>query len=83
MRAIIDHIPPIFGFKNFSEVVNNYNRGRSCKELIERLDKSSRKLADIYLHKQISKKEDLPNFTQINYSAELDILLSEIINKLK
>lgn len=83
LRAIIDHIPPIFGFKNFSEVVNNYNGGKSFKELMERLDKSSRKLADIYLHKQISKKESLPNFTQINYSAELDILLSEIINQLK
>jgi hypothetical protein len=23
-RAIIDHIPPVFGFENFSEVANNY-----------------------------------------------------------
>jgi hypothetical protein len=43
------------------------------------LDKSSRKMADIYLHVQIRKKETLPNSTQVNYSSDLDLLLSEII----
>ena len=82
VRAIIDHTPPIFEKKNFQEVTNNYG-AKSFKESMDRLDKSSRKIADSGLHQQIRKKETLPNKTQVNFSNELDVLLQEIVRILK
>jgi len=82
VRAIIDHIPPIFGKKNFQEVANNYG-SRSFKESMDRLDNSSRKIADSGLHQHIRKKETLPNKTQVNFSNDLDVLLQEIVRILK
>ncbi|MFA4851034.1 MAG: hypothetical protein WC599_00760 [Bacteroidales bacterium] len=82
VRAIIDHVPPIFGKKNFQEVANNYG-AKSFKESMDRLDNSSRKIADIGLHQQIRKKETLPNKTQVNFSNDLDVLLAEIVRILK
>lgn len=77
-RALIDHIPPIFNCKSFKEVANNYGT-KSFQESMTQLNKSSRKIADGYLHTQIRKKESLPNFTQVNFSQSIDLLLSEII----
>jgi hypothetical protein len=82
-RTIINHVPPIFGFKSFQEVVNNYNGGRSFKQLMERLDNSLRKVADSHLHQMIRQKEILPELPQVDFRTEIDILLSEIISILK
>lgn len=79
VRAIIDHVPPIFQCKKFSEVANNYKGAKSFKDLMKQLEESSRNIADAYLHIQIRKKESLPNKTQVNFSQNLDTLLSEII----
>ena len=83
VRAIVDHVPPIFGVKTFSEVVNNYSWNSSHKREMERLDKSLRNVADAHLHLQIRNKEVLPNQTQVDFKAPLDVLLSEIIRILK
>ena len=40
-RAIMDHIPPIFGFNTFREILNNYATTRSFKESMEHLENSS------------------------------------------
>lgn len=80
LRTIINHVPPIFGFGNFNQFVSNYSGGKSFKDLMDRLDGALRKIADAHLHKSISKKEILPEFTQVNFRAELDVLLSEIIS---
>lgn len=77
-RAIIDHVPPIFGCNNFSEVANNYKGAKSFKEAMLYLNSSSRKIADAYLHIKIRRKETLPNKTQVNFSNDLDVLLAEI-----
>ncbi len=79
LRTIINHVPPIFGFNSFQQVVSNYSGGKSFKHLMDRLDGELRKIADTHLHKVISKKEVLPEFTQVDFKAELDTLLSEII----
>jgi hypothetical protein len=84
VRAILDHVPPIFGCKTFAEVANNYSgNGKSFKESMEHLEKSSRKIADIHLHEQIRQKEAMPNKTQVNFSNDLDVLLAEIVRILK
>jgi hypothetical protein len=83
-RAILDHVPPIFECKSFSEVANNYSSGsKSFKQSMEHLENSLRKIADAYLHVQIRKSEVLPNRTQVNFSCDLDVLLAEIVRLLK
>lgn len=81
-RALLDHVPPIFGVNTFSEVTNNYGGGRSFKQAMERLEKSARKIADNYLHLPIRNKETLPVSQQVNFAAEVDVLLAEIVRKL-
>jgi len=83
MRAIIDHIPPIFSVSSFPEVANNYGGSKSFKDSMQLLQRSLRNVADSHLHVQIRNKETLPNFTQVNFKAELDLLLSEIVRLLK
>lgn len=82
VRAIIDHVPPIFGCKNFGEVTNNYAGGGSFKQSMKNLDNSSRKIADKHLHTQVKKKEALPTLKQVDFSPDLDVLLAEILQKL-
>ncbi len=84
VRSIIDHIPPIFGFANFSLFANNYSEGtRSFKKSMLNLDNSLRNIADNNIHSQVRKKEVLPTTTQVDFTPELDLLLSEIVRKLK
>lgn len=82
VRAVIDHIPPVFGLNNFSEVANN-SGSKSFKESMKNMDVSSRKIGDSFLHTQIRSKEVLPNSTQVDFSNDLDILLSEVYRILK
>jgi hypothetical protein len=82
-RALIDHIPPIFGFNKFTELANNYSGGKSFKKLMQQLDNELRNIANSHIHQKIREKDTLPNFTQVNFSQSLDVLLSEIIRKLK
>lgn len=82
VRAILDHVPPILGFADFAEVSNNYGT-KSFKDSMMHLDKSSRKIADAFLHTQIRAKEVLPNSTQVDFSNDLDVLLGEIYRILR
>jgi hypothetical protein len=82
VRGIIDHVPPIFGKNNFSEVVGGHGT-KSFQDSMVHLDKTSRKIADAIIHTQIRTKEVLPNETQINFKADLDVLLAEVYRLLK
>jgi hypothetical protein len=79
-RAILDHVPPVFGFKTFSEVANNYSGGgKSFKEAMQHLENASRRVADAHLHMPIRSSETLPSPQQVNCGQQLDILLAEIV----
>lgn len=81
-RALLDHIPPIFGVSIFSEVANSYKGSRSFKESMLHLDNSCRKIADAQLHVSIREKEVLPSKTQVNFANDVDVLLAEIVRLL-
>jgi len=83
VRSVLDHVPPIFGCKNFVEVANNYAGAKSFKDSMKNLESSSRKIADSHLHGQIRKSESLPNRTQVNFANDMDVLLAEIVRTLK
>jgi len=79
-RSILDHVSPLFNVKSFTEVANNYSGGtRSFKDSMRKLEESSRKISDMNLHTQIRKSEILPNARQVDFSQDLDVLLSEIV----
>lgn len=82
LRTILNHVPPIFGFAEFAEVANNYggpNANRSFKGSMQRLQGSLRSIADMHLHTPIRDREDVPTFVQVDFSAELDVLLGELL----
>lgn len=83
IRAIIDHVPPIFYCSKFSEVANNYSGSKSFKESMKNLENSSRKIADQHLHCQIRSSEIVPTKVQVDFSNDLDVLLGEIVRLLK
>ena len=48
VRALIDHVPPLFSAAKFSEVANNYPGAKSFKESMARLSSSARKIGDAH-----------------------------------
>jgi hypothetical protein len=82
-RAILDHVPPIFGLTKFSEVTSNYPGSKSFKESMGILGGSMRKIADAHLHTQIRQSEVLPTRRQVEVGHDLDVLLAEIVRVLK
>lgn len=86
VRTIINHVPPIFLQSNFDSVVNQYKSNgntKSFKETIEHLEKSSRKIADSYVHSIVRSQEILPTEVQVDFKQGLDVLLGEIVRILK
>ncbi|MEJ8310933.1 hypothetical protein [Agrobacterium larrymoorei] len=85
LRTIVNHVPPVLGFRSFAEVVSNYGgpQNRSFKTNMMRLQHSLRSIADAHLHSAIRASEDLPTSVQVDFSADLDVLLGEIIRKMK
>lgn len=79
VRAVIDHVPPLFGLQNFSEVANNYAGTKSFKKNMANLNEALRNIADSYLHGHIRSKEELPQTQQVDFKAQLDQLLGEIV----
>jgi hypothetical protein len=79
-RALLDHVPPVFSVRSFSEVANNYVGGsKSFKDTMLHLDTAAKKIADGFLHTQIRKTETLPTAQQVNFGPALDLLLAEIV----
>ena len=82
-RSILDHVPPFFGHRTFSEVVNSHSWGRSRRDAMDHLQNSARKIADVHLHTTASRDEILPNQAQVNFGPSLDVLLEELVRLLK
>ena len=50
---------------------------------MKHLNNSLKNIANSYLHIQIREKEILPTEKQVNFSPDLDLLLSEIVRILQ
>ncbi|MFH1546211.1 MAG: hypothetical protein ABIE14_02450, partial [Patescibacteria group bacterium] len=82
-RAIKDHVPPIFKCKNFLEVCNNSKISSSSKKNFLHLQNSLKNISDGFLHSKISKSEILPEKETVEFRADFDVLICEILKKLK
>ncbi|MER5887009.1 hypothetical protein ABT160_24560 [Streptomyces sp. NPDC001941] len=71
LRAILDHVPPVFGQAKFSGVVSNVSWGQTDKAYVKKLAEF-RNPADDVLHRQISAQasridmDDLPPRSYVN-----------------
>lgn len=83
VRAIVDHVPPIFGCKSFNEVANNCQGAKSFRGSMQHLNQSLRNIADAHLHVQIRASEILPTGPQVDFRGDLDVLLAEVVRVLK
>ncbi|WP_324134056.1 hypothetical protein [Bosea sp. (in: a-proteobacteria)] len=81
LRVIADHVPPIFGHRNFADFVAQTTIGNSFKKSMTYLHGSMRNIADQHIHHQISKKEVLPTSTQVDFRQQLDLLLAEVVRQ--
>jgi hypothetical protein len=80
IRAVIDHVAPVFQRPNFNEVANNYSGGgKSFKQAAEHLNNAARRFADSYLHVAMRREESIPTAQQVQFGPDLDFLLAEII----
>ncbi len=79
VRAVLDHVPPVFGKATFADVASQYAGGRSFRDAMLQLQESSRKLADGALHTSIRAREALPTVQQVEFRSAFDSLLGEIV----
>ena len=82
LRTVLNHVPPVLGYDTFAEVANNYGGTKSQKSFkasMQRLENSLRNIADMHLHSPIRSREDVPTATQVDFAADLDVLIGEVI----
>jgi hypothetical protein len=81
MRAVLNHVPPVFGQTDFSQVVAHASR--SLKENFEHLDDSLRKIGDLYTHQHMRPKDHLPTPGQVrNFGPQFELLLQEVLTRI-
>jgi hypothetical protein len=81
LRAIINHVPPVFDASTFSDAVAHL--GRSAKATLVRLNEEARPIADLHTHTLMRREEHLPTKNQIEpYKASFEILIQEILVRL-
>lgn len=78
LRAIINHVPSVFGANTFAEVVAQ--GGRSVKAILARLNEDARPIADLHAHMFMRKTEHLPTKNQLEpYKASFEVLIQEVL----
>lgn len=85
LRAILDHIPPVFSQNNIQGLVNNYPWSNSKHATMR---KKMEKLLDFYntghikIHTPISKKKQYVDSADLPESSNFNLLLEEMISQL-
>ena len=78
IRSVLDHIPPLFGYLDFKEVVNNYSWGETDRKYMKKL-LDFKNEADDVLHRQISNNPDLITLEDLPTSVRINRLLQECL----
>jgi hypothetical protein len=81
LRAVLDHIPPVFGRRKFAEVVANEPWGQTDKKYIQLLERFKGQGHDV-LHRQIGTAADLIEMDDLPPRPWLNTLLQAVVNKL-
>ncbi|UOX87846.1 hypothetical protein MUY14_40100 [Amycolatopsis sp. FBCC-B4732] len=81
LRTILDHIPPIFGQRNFDAVAANHSWSRSDKKYIKFLAEF-RGQADDVLHRQIGSSPSFIEMEDLPPRARVNALMAEVLRLL-
>jgi heat shock protein HspQ len=77
IRAIVNHVPPLFGCSAFSQVVAG--SGRSVKAILNVLEEGARDIGDLHSHETVDRYSAPPTKNQIEpYKPSVEILFREI-----
>ncbi|MFG1955030.1 hypothetical protein [Micromonospora sp. NPDC048830] len=74
LRALLDHVPPLFGQKGFAAVASSHPWEKTDSNYLRRLS-AFRDQADDALHRQISKRPDLLMLDNLPPAAAVNALL--------
>jgi hypothetical protein len=78
MRAVLNHVPPVFGYQSLEQVVANV--GRSLKDSYSHLEDGLRKIADFHTHKRIDQTDTYPSRAQVEpYKPQFEVLLQNVL----
>lgn len=78
IRAVMNHVPPVFGQTTFAAVVAQ--AGRSIKPMLERLESEARPIADLHTHILMRARETLPTKNQVEpFKGAFELLLNEVL----
>lgn len=84
-RAILDYIPPIYGFYETHQIYSNLKEQKTFKKILKALNESTRLIADDLLHNQASLNElinvDIKSCDLIK--DNLSAVLSNVFKQLK
>lgn len=82
MRTVLNHVPPVFGYETFGQVVANV--GKSLKESLDHLEKGLRKVADFHTHRKMTAAEFYPSVAQVEpFKPQFEVLLQQVETRLK
>jgi hypothetical protein len=82
MRTVLNHIPPVFGYDTFGQVLANARK--SLKESFDHLENGLRKVADFHTHRKIGSVETYPSAAQVEpFKPQFDLLLQQVESLLK
>jgi len=77
IRAIINHVPPLFCCTTFGQVVAN--SAKSVKALLNHLEEGARDVGDLHTHYTVSRFSMPPTKNQLEpYKPPLEVLFNEI-----
>lgn len=82
LRVLVDHIPPIFNQPTFEAVASSYGWIGSNKKIILNISDNLKNICHKYIHHEITHKEMLPSDEELDFKANFETLLQEIIRLL-
>ncbi len=81
MRTVLNHVPPVFGFDTFVQVVAN--SGKSLRDSFDHLEGGLRKVADFHAHRKMAASGFYPSGAQVEpYKPQFELLLQQVIARL-
>ena len=82
LRALLDHVPPLFGQKGFAGVASNHSWTQTDRKHMKKLE-SFRDQGDDALHRQISNRPDILMIDDLPAGAAVNALLQACIAQLQ
>jgi hypothetical protein len=81
LRAVLDHIPPIFGYTSFNQVAESYPWGQTDNRYMRKL-LAFKLQADDALHRQIGRRADRLDLEDLPQRRAVNRLLAECADRL-